>query len=88
MDLYKIAEAYANKVVDSMSFDELRSAAFNGRYLELHDCGDSTRNIDKESLIDSLVCLFDGDTDRVREFMVANGANDSDAEKMIAEFMQ
>lgn len=85
MDLHKIAEAYARKEVDSMSLKELRSAAIDSRLSELHNCAGG---IDSELLLDSLLLNNDGDTDLVREFMVANGADDSDAEKMIAEFMQ
>jgi hypothetical protein len=85
MDLQKIAEAFARKEVDSMSLDEMRSAAIDSRLSELHNCAGG---IDSLLLLDSLLQDNDGDTDRMREFMVANGANDSDAEKMIAEFMQ
>jgi hypothetical protein len=85
MDLQKIAEAFARKEVDSMSLDKMRSAAIDSRLSELHNCAGG---IDSLLLLDSLLQDNDGDTDRMREFMVANGANDSDAEKMIAEFMQ
>ena len=50
---------------------------------------DESCYIDEEILLETLINHgeFQSDTDKVREFMAANGANDADAEKAIAAFM-
>jgi hypothetical protein len=80
----KVAKAHAQYEVDSMSPDELRSAAMDNRLSELYN---AAGGIDKESLLDALLSRFDGNTDAVREYMVSHGVAYADAEKAIAAFM-
>jgi hypothetical protein len=82
--LHKVAKAHAQYEVDSMSLDELKSAAMDSRLSEMFNAAGS---IDRENLLENLLQRFDGDTDAMREYMVEQGVSDSDAETAIAEFM-
>ena len=85
MDFIQIAKAFAAHEVDSMSIDELRTTAIDSRFSELCNAAGS---IDSELLLDSLLQDSGGDTDAMRAFMVAHGADDKEAEQIIAQFMQ
>lgn len=82
--LRKVVEALCKRDVDSMSLDDLRSAAIDSRISEFQN---AAGGISQDKLLDSLLMRFDGDTDLVREFMVENGMDEDDAEVAIAKFM-
>lgn len=85
MDFVQIAKAFATYHVDSMSLGELRAVAINSQFDELCNAAGS---IDSEVLIDSLLQCTGGDTDAMRELMVSFGADDKEAEQIIAQFIQ
>lgn len=82
----EIAHAYSHLEVENMDLSQLKELA---RRCVVSEMCDESSCVDEEVLLESLInhSEFEGDTDRVREFMVANGANDADAEKAIAAFM-
>ena len=82
--LYKVAKDHSQYEVDSMSLDELRSAAMDSRLSEMFN---AAGGIDCDNLLENLLQRFDGDTDAMREYMVGHGVTDANAEAAIAEFM-
>ncbi len=80
----ELANAFAKEEVDSMSLDELQSAARESRVSEV--CN-AAGGIDVVMLLESIFLRYDGDTDLAREFMVKNGVDDNEAERMLSDFM-
>jgi hypothetical protein len=80
----ELANAFAKEEVDSMSLDELQSAARESRVSEV--CN-AAGGIDVEMLLESILLRYDGDSDLARGFMVKNGLDDGEAEKYISDFM-
>ena len=82
--LRKIAHSHAQYEVDSMSLDELKSAAIDSRLSEMSN---AAGGVDQVLLLENLIQRFDGDTDTIRQYMVAHGVTDHIAEQAIVEFM-
>lgn len=80
----ELANAFAKEEVDSMSLNELQSAARDSRVSEL--CN-AAGGIDEEMLLESIILRYDSDTNLAREFMTKNGLDDKEAEKLISDFM-